>query len=183
MTVENPCLSGGAIEFFLEPVLPEPRVVVVGETPVARRCGGSGSELGLERCGRPATRSSRSGDLALVVAAHGRDELRALRQGLEAGVPYVGLVASRKRGAGVIGELRGDGVSEELLARIDVPAGWSSAPARRPRSRWRSWRGSWRCGGGRPDSDRRGSDLRHDHRRRGEHALGRARWRNGLFLR
>ena len=39
------------------------------------------------------------------------------------GVPYVGLVASRKRGDGVLGELRGDGVPEELLARIDVPAG------------------------------------------------------------
>ena len=65
----------------------------------------------------------RPGDLALVVAAHGRDELHALRRGLEAGLPYVGLVASRKRGDGVLGELRGDGVSEELLARIDVPAG------------------------------------------------------------
>ena len=38
-------------------------------------------------------------------------------------MPYVGLVASRKRGEGVLGELRGDGVPEELLARIDVPAG------------------------------------------------------------
>ena len=38
-------------------------------------------------------------------------------------MPYVGLVASRARGDGVIGELRGDGVPEELLGRIDVPAG------------------------------------------------------------
>ena len=38
-------------------------------------------------------------------------------------MPYVGLVASRKRGAGVLAELRGDGVAEEQLARIDVPAG------------------------------------------------------------
>ncbi len=58
-----------------------------------------------------------------MVAAHGRDELRALRRGSEAGLPYVGLVASAKRGDGVIGELRGDGVSAELLERIDVPAG------------------------------------------------------------
>jgi xanthine dehydrogenase accessory factor len=35
----------------------------------------------------------------------------------------VGLVASRKRGDGVIGELRGDGVPDELLKCIDVPAG------------------------------------------------------------
>ena len=62
-------------------------------------------------------------DLGLVVAAHGRDELHTLRGGLDAGVPYVGLVASPKRGTGVLAELRGDGVSDEHLARIDVPAG------------------------------------------------------------
>jgi len=65
----------------------------------------------------------RPGDLALVVAAHGRDELHTLRRGLEAGLPYIGLVASPKRGTGVIAELRGDGVSESDIARIDVPAG------------------------------------------------------------
>ncbi len=63
------------------------------------------------------------GDLALVVAAHGRDELHALRSALEAGLPYVGLVASGRRGDGVLGELHGDGVPPELLDRIDVPAG------------------------------------------------------------
>ena len=62
-------------------------------------------------------------DLALVVAAHGRDERAILRAALEAGVPYVGLVASRKRGAAVLDALREDGVPEELLGRIDTPAG------------------------------------------------------------
>jgi xanthine dehydrogenase accessory factor len=57
------------------------------------------------------------------VAGHGREELPALKAGLEAGLPYVGLVASRRRGQGVLGELRGDGVAAELLDRIDTPAG------------------------------------------------------------
>jgi xanthine dehydrogenase accessory factor len=35
----------------------------------------------------------------------------------------VGLVASRKRGHGVLGELRSDGLDPELLERIDTPAG------------------------------------------------------------
>ena len=70
----------------------------------------------------------KAGDLALVVAAHGRDELATLRAGLAAGLPYVGLVASRKRADGVLGELRSDGVTDEQLARIDVPAGlWIGA--------------------------------------------------------
>lgn len=58
-----------------------------------------------------------------MVAAHGRDELAILRAGLEAGVRYVGLVASRKRGAAVLDVLREEGVPDELLDRIDTPAG------------------------------------------------------------
>jgi xanthine dehydrogenase accessory factor len=97
---------------------------VVGETPIAEAVLRIGPELGLEVVGADGgALDPRPGDLALVVAAHGQDELHALRRGLGAGMPYVGLVASHKRGAGVIGELRGDGVSKELVERIDVPAG------------------------------------------------------------
>ena len=124
VTVQNPCLSGGAIEVFLEPILPAPRVLVVGDTPIASAVLRIGAELELEMVAVDGTElEPRAGDLALVVAAHGRDELHILRRALEADVPYVGLVASPKRGTGVLAELRGDGVPGELLARIDVPAG------------------------------------------------------------
>jgi xanthine dehydrogenase accessory factor len=120
VTVKNPCLSGGAIEVFLEPSLPAPRVVVIGDTPIAVAVREIGASLGLEMVagGEPS-----GADLAVVVAGHGRDELHALRIALSAGVPYVGLVASRKRGAGVLDELRADGVPDDELSRIDVPAG------------------------------------------------------------
>jgi xanthine dehydrogenase accessory factor len=124
VTVQNPCLSGGAIEIFLEPVVRAPRVLVVGETPIAAALLRIGAELGFDIAAVDGDRlDPRPGDLALVVAAHGRDELRTLRRGLEAGLPYVGLVASHRRGDGVLAELRGDGVADDLLARIDVPAG------------------------------------------------------------
>ncbi len=124
VTVQNPCLSGGLIEVFLEPVLPAPRVLVVGDTPIAGAILRIGGELGLDLVELAGERLEPGPhDLALVVAGHGRDELHTLRVGLEAGLPYVGLVASPKRGTGVLGELRSDGVSEDDLARIDVPAG------------------------------------------------------------
>jgi xanthine dehydrogenase accessory factor len=124
VTVKNPCLSAGAIEVFLEPVPPPPRVLVVGETPIAGALVRVGEELGFEMVSSAGHDPEPAGDdLALIVAAHGRDELHALRRGLEAGVPYVGLVASEKRGASVLDELRADGVGEELLERIDIPAG------------------------------------------------------------
>ena len=124
VTAHNPCLSGGEIEIFLEPVLPAPRVLVVGDSPIAAAVRSLGPELGLELVavegGQP---DPAPGDLALIVAAHGRDELHTLRRALDTGVPYVGLVASRKRGAGVLADLRADGVPDEQLELIDVPAG------------------------------------------------------------
>jgi xanthine dehydrogenase accessory factor len=127
VTVRNTCLSGGAIEVFLEPVLPAPRVLVAGNSPVAAALRTIGSEVGLDVVAaqdvQDAVLTPAPADLALVVASHGQDETAILRAGLEAGVRYVGLVASPKRGAAVIEELRAEGVPEELLARIETPAG------------------------------------------------------------
>jgi xanthine dehydrogenase accessory factor len=124
VTVQNPCLSGGSMELFLEPVLPAPRVLVVGDTPIAAALLRVGAELDLDVVAAPeGPLGLRRGDLAVVVAAHGRDELQVLRSALEEAVPYVGLVASRRRGTGVLAELHGDGVPDELLQRIEVPAG------------------------------------------------------------
>jgi xanthine dehydrogenase accessory factor len=103
--------------------VPAPRLLVVGETPIAGAVMRMAPELGLDAVLLEEGVAPRAGDLGLVVAAHGRDEAGALRRGLELGLPYVGLVASRARGDGVLGELRGDGVAPELLERIEVPAG------------------------------------------------------------
>jgi len=124
VTVLNTCLSGGAIEVFLEPTLPVPRVSVVGSKPIAAQIERLGSEFDLDIVAagdEPA--DVRDGDLGLIVAAHGKGELEALRAGIEAGLPYVGLVASPKRGAALVEELRSAGVPEDQLARIECPAG------------------------------------------------------------
>jgi xanthine dehydrogenase accessory factor len=119
VTVENPCLSGGALEIFLEPHLPAPRVCVVGDTPIAHALLALGERAGYEVSG-----NQLDDDVALVVASHGRDEEDSLERALRAAVPYVGLVASRKRGGGVLEELRARGtLSEDDLARVRTPAG------------------------------------------------------------
>ena len=127
ITVTNSCLSGGAIEVFLEPVLPVPRVLVAGSSPIVAELRRLGAAVGFEIVAAEdipdGTLTPAPGDLALVVAAHGNDEIATLRAGLEAGVRFVGLVASRRRGATVIDELRADGVADELLARLETPAG------------------------------------------------------------
>ncbi len=124
VSVQNPCLSGGSLEIFLEPMLPSPRVLVVGDTPIAHAVARLGAELDLDMAVVPGADVAPGGDdLGLVVAAHGRDELGALRRALEAGLPYVGLVASRVRGSAVVAELAAEGVSEERLAKLETPAG------------------------------------------------------------
>ena len=120
VVVANPCLSGGALELFLEPHLPPPRVAVAGESPVARvlveLCEPLGFRARLDATAAP-------GDFAAVVASLGHGDDEAVRRGLEAGCEYVGLVASRVRGAAVLEALRADGVPAEALARVRTPAG------------------------------------------------------------
>ncbi|HEX8103917.1 MAG TPA: XdhC family protein [Solirubrobacteraceae bacterium] len=120
VTVANPCLSGGALELFLEPRLPAPRVAVAGESPVARALAELAPAVGLRvRLGAQAA----AGDFAAVVASLGHDDEAAVRAGLEAGCEYVGLVASRVRGAAVLEALRAEGVPDDLVARVRTPAG------------------------------------------------------------
>ncbi len=195
VTVQNPCLSGGAIEIFLEPALPAPRVLVVGETPIAGAIVRLGPEVGLDVVHAEGVEvAPRRDDLALIVAAHGRDEVAALRRGLELALPYVGLVASRARGDGVIGELRGDGVPEDALGRIDVPAGIDIGARTAPeialsilarvvavRREGRAPAAGEVARPGRGGDGRR-PDLRDDRGRRRRHAVGRARGRDRLLL-
>jgi xanthine dehydrogenase accessory factor len=119
VTVQNPCLSGGALEIFLEPRLPAPRVTVVGETPISQALVSLAERLGYE-----VGIDQLHDDVAVVVASHGRDEEESLESALRAGVPYVGLVASRRRGASVLEELRARGtLADEDIARVRTPAG------------------------------------------------------------
>jgi len=124
VTVLNSCLSGGAIEIFLEPTLPTPRVNVVGSKPIAAALEQLGPEFDLEIAAvgdNPA--ELHDGDLGIVVAAHGKGELEAIRAALAAELPYVGLVASPRRGAALIEELRAEGIPDDQLERVDYPAG------------------------------------------------------------
>jgi xanthine dehydrogenase accessory factor len=121
VTVANPCLSGGSVEIFLEPRVPAPRVLVVGDSPVAEALAALGGPLGFAVelvAGEDAAPSA--DDAALVVASHGRGEAPALTTALRLGVPYVGLVASRIRGAAVLAALD---VTDEQRSRVRSPAG------------------------------------------------------------
>lgn len=109
----NPCLSGGALEIFLDPQPVAPRIAIVGDTPIARALAAIAAAAGYA-----VGSGLEPGDAALVVASHGEDEEPALTAALEADVDYVALVASPRRGAAVLGAL-----DEHLRGRVHTPAG------------------------------------------------------------
>ncbi|HEY5429227.1 MAG TPA: XdhC family protein [Solirubrobacteraceae bacterium] len=117
----NPCLSGGALEIFLEPHLPAACVVVVGGSPIAAALvtlvrassydcvhAPVGAEVEVTRAA------------AVIVASHGNGEEQVIDAALSAGVPYVALVASPTRGAAVRSDLT---VPAQLAAQLHTPAG------------------------------------------------------------
>jgi xanthine dehydrogenase accessory factor len=121
VTVANPCLSGGSMEIFLEPRVPAPRMLVVGDSPIAEALAALGGPLGFAVDLVPGEDARPSADdAALVVASHGRGEEPALTAALRLGVPYVALIASRIRGAAVLALLD---VTDEQRARVHSPAG------------------------------------------------------------
>ncbi|BEL08180.1 hypothetical protein Q0Z83_063710 [Actinoplanes sichuanensis] len=123
LVVVNPCHSGGAIEIFLRPVLPKPLIAVAGESPISRAVTELAGFLDFEvipstassSAASPSTASSSAaspsaassvagvtevaGVTAVVVAGLGRDEERAIRAALDAGVGLIALVASHTRSA------------------------------------------------------------------------------------
>jgi xanthine dehydrogenase accessory factor len=121
VTVYNPCLSGGTLEIFLEPAVPLPVVVVFGHAPIAtallraHRLFGQ-QVIQLDKPDDPLPPGVR----AVVVASHGNDEQPVLEAALRADLPYIGLVASRRRGPVVLDSLD---VDSRMRSRIRTPAG------------------------------------------------------------
>jgi xanthine dehydrogenase accessory factor len=129
------CQSEGALEVYVEPVLPAPHLVVIGRSPAVEALAGLGDALGwrtsvVDEEGDDGAAGSM--DLAaagvdersfVVVATQGHYDEDALQRALATPAVYVGLIASRKRAASVLGYLRDRGVSEDDLARVRAPAG------------------------------------------------------------
>ncbi|HEX6255936.1 MAG TPA: XdhC family protein [Euzebyales bacterium] len=120
ITVANPCLSGGALEIFLEPLAPPARVLVVGDTPIAHALVDLSTPLGFDAATIDDATLVDADLAAVVVASHGRGEEQALTAALAAEVPYVALVAGRRRGGAVLASLD---VPDDVRARVSMPAG------------------------------------------------------------
>jgi xanthine dehydrogenase accessory factor len=120
------CQSEGALEVYIEPVLPAPRLVVVGSSPMAETLTKLAQTLGWHAdliAGRDFATEDADGRSMVVVATQGHNDEEVLERAAAARPAYLGLVGSKKRGAAVLGYLADRGVPAGQLDNVKVPAG------------------------------------------------------------
>jgi xanthine dehydrogenase accessory factor len=120
------CQSEGALEVYIEPVLPVPHLVIVGSSPMAGTLASLAGALGWRTDlvnGPDFTAAMADERSMIVVATHGHDDEDVLERAVAARPAYLGLVGSRRRGATVLGYLADRSVPKEELDRVRVPAG------------------------------------------------------------
>lgn len=118
--VVNPCLSGGSLEIFLTPQLPAPLIRIYGATPIADALTQLCGVLGYDARHDARSDVDLTDTTAVVIASHGGPEAEIIRTALDDGVGYIGLVASKVRGASILNELE---LSDAERARIHTPVG------------------------------------------------------------
>lgn len=120
------CQSEGALEVYIEPVLPVPHLVVVGRSPMTRTLADLAGSLGwrADLIDGPDFGSGDADERSwVVVATQGQGDESVLERAVAAAPAYLGLVGSAKRGAAVLGYLADRGLPKDKLNRVRVPAG------------------------------------------------------------
>lgn len=136
------CFSGGTLEIYIEPQLPLPRLMVVGNLPVAQALVQLGKAMnyrvvavdpdnegaGMDQADEILTDLEKiAGKITpltyVVVASHGQYDELALEQALRSNAAYVALVASKTRAASVLEYLQVQGLTGDEVGRLKYPAG------------------------------------------------------------
>ena len=114
-----------------------PLVLVVGTAPIDSALARITEALGY-RCGVAASldQADFAGASAVVLATHGHDEPEAIRAALDAGVKFIGLVASEKRGGALLDAMD---LGEVERARVRTLVGIEIGPRHPRRLPCRSW--------------------------------------------
>jgi xanthine dehydrogenase accessory factor len=120
------CQSEGALEIYIEAVLPVPHLVIVGGSPMthtlaelARALDWSTDLLSTEEF----TAGCADERSMVIVATQGHGDEDMIERAVAMRPAYLGLVASRRRGEAVLGYLAERGVPKDQLDRVHAPAG------------------------------------------------------------
>ena len=136
------CQSKGTVELMIEPVIPQPEIIVVGKSNIARKLVQMAAAADF-RVSVMATDADTqtfpdanqvSGEVKfdsiqsipnthIIVTTQGEDDELSVKKALETSVAYVGFVASTKKSEDIKTYLRGEGISEERIAQLRSPVG------------------------------------------------------------
>jgi xanthine dehydrogenase accessory factor len=120
------CQSEGALEVYIEPVLPVPHLVIVGGSPMAHSLAAMAGALGwCTDLYSPQDFTAGHADerSMVIVATQGHADEDMIERAVAMRPAYLGLVASRRRGEAVLGYLAERGVPKDQLDRVHAPAG------------------------------------------------------------
>jgi xanthine dehydrogenase accessory factor len=120
------CQSEGALEVYIEPVVPAPHLVIVGRSPMAHTLADLARALNWRTelfAGEDFTTAAAHEGSMVIVATQGHGDEEAVEQAVAACPAYLGLVGSRRRGTAVLGYLADRGLPADQLDRVHVPAG------------------------------------------------------------
>lgn len=120
------CQSEGALEIYIEPVLPVPHLVIVGSSPMTHSLAEMARALGwCTDLFRPQDFTAGRADerSMVIVATQGHDDEDMIERAVAMRPAYLGLVASRRRGEALLGYLAERGVPKDQLDKVHAPAG------------------------------------------------------------
>jgi xanthine dehydrogenase accessory factor len=120
------CQSEGALEVYIEPILPAPHLVIVGSSPMTHTLAELSRALGwrTELASPQDFTAGRADERSMViVATQGHSDEDMIERAAAMRPAYLGLVASRRRGEAVLGYLAERGVPQDQLDRVRAPAG------------------------------------------------------------
>jgi xanthine dehydrogenase accessory factor len=120
------CTSGGVLDIYMEPHLPQAQLLLIGDSPVIAALSRLAPVLNFRvtQLESPDLSQARIDERTFIlVATHGQYDEDALEQALRSPASYVGMVGSRRRGEACREYLRASGLPEHQIARLKVPAG------------------------------------------------------------
>ncbi|PTW57584.1 xanthine dehydrogenase accessory factor [Breoghania corrubedonensis] len=133
------CPSRGTVDIFIEPMRPQPLLLVCGVTPVGCAVVDLGPRFGFDAALAASPRDLDtyeglarriagfddlpSGNVYAVVATQGRGDMDALKAVLSREIAHVAFVGSRAKAASLRDELAEAGIAPERIAGLSAPAG------------------------------------------------------------
>lgn len=123
----NGCPSKGSIDIFVEMILPLPELMIFGSSPVAQSLVALAKEFQwtlAEGTSDMQPRALATGEKRMIIiATQGKDDLASLRTALAMQADFIAFVGSRRKFAALAQKLAGEGISQDLLSRVNAPAG------------------------------------------------------------